>query len=44
MVQPIFQPVTLKVLPMLSTVTARSRMPGRLAIGTWGTPSKVISL
>ena len=29
--QPIFHPVTLKVLPMLLTVKVRSHMPGRLA-------------
>ena len=32
--QPIFQPVTLNVLPALLTVIVRSRMPGSVAIGT----------
>ena len=39
--QPIFQPVTLNVLPALEMVTVRSRMPGSVAIGTWVRPSKV---
>lgn len=39
-IQPIFQPVTLKVLPPLEIETVRSKPPGRLATGTCGT-SKV---
>ena len=38
--QPIFQPVTLNDLPALPTMTVRSRMPGRVAIGTCRRPSK----
>ena len=36
--QPIFQPVNEKLLPPLEIVSVRSRMPGRVAIGMWGTP------
>ena len=43
MAQPTFHPVTLNVLPMLSMVIVRSRMPGSVAIGTWRAPSKVSS-
>ena len=38
--QPIFQPVTLNDLPALPTMIVRSRMPGRVAIGTCRRPSK----
>ena len=38
-VQPIFQPVRLKVLPVDEMVTVRSRMPGREARGRCA-PSK----
>ena len=40
-IQPIFQPVTLNVLPALDTLTVRSCMPGNVAIGTWTVSSKV---
>ena len=33
--QPIFQPVSENVLPKLEIVIVRSRIPGRVAIGTW---------
>jgi hypothetical protein len=35
MAQPIFQPVTLKVLPKLLIVKVRSAMPGSVARRTW---------
>lgn len=39
--QPIFQPVSEKVLPAEEMVRVRSAMPGSAAIGVWATPSKV---
>ena len=36
--QPTFQPVTLKVLPMLSMVIVRSYIPGSVAIDRCGAP------
>ena len=39
--QPIFQPVKLKVLPVLERVSVRSNMSGSVAMGTCGTPSNV---
>ncbi len=38
-IQPIFHPVVLKVLPPLEMLTVRSQPPGRLAIGVCATPS-----
>ena len=37
MAQPIFQPVTEKVLPALPSVTVRSHMPGSVAMRTCST-------
>ena len=39
--QPTFQPVNENDLPTLERVTVRSNIPGRVAIGTCATPSKV---
>ena len=39
-IQPIFQPVTLKVLPALLTTSVRSRMPGSVAIERCRAPLK----
>src|SRR6266851_577346 len=41
--QPIFQPVRLNVLPVEERVTVRSRIPGRLARGTWGASNTMCS-
>ena len=41
--QPTFQPVTLKVLPMLPMVMVRSAISGSVAIGTCAAPSNRIS-
>ena len=38
MAQPTFQPVTLNVFPMLSTVIVRSNIPGSVAIDRCGAP------
>ena len=43
MVQPIFQPVRLKVLPRLDITTVRSRIPGSVAIETGGSPNQISS-
>ena len=40
-IQPIFHPVSENVLPAEETVSVRSAMPGRVAIGVWERPSKV---
>ncbi len=37
-IQPIFQPVVLNVLPPEEMDTVRSRAPGRVARGTWRSP------
>ena len=41
MIQPIFQPVSEKILPAEPTRTVRARIPGRVEGGTWVRPSKV---
>ena len=40
--QPTFQPVTENVLPADEIVSVRSAMPGSVAIGTCGRPSKTM--